>query len=145
MANKLCKITLSVKDYETRKSGSFTYNGEVIELDSDLKRYMYRFYETDLGTLSVSIDFSKDKVIIVESSDNVLLTLALQKDQFNKCNYKLDVNHSMFLENKCFETMITPTKIYLDYDLYDTKDKKHTKPISRNVVEIEVEENKKVC
>ncbi len=145
MANKLCKITLSVKDYETRKSGSFTYNGEVIELDSDLKRYMYRFYETDLGTLSVSIDFSKDKVIIVESSDNALLTLAIQKDQFNKCNYKLDANHSIFLENKGFDVMITPSKVYLDYDLYDPNDKKHAKPISRNVVEIEVEETKKVC
>lgn len=138
MANKLCKITLSVKDYETRKSGSFIYEGEVIELDAELKRFMYRFYETDLGTLNVSIDFSKDKVIIVESSDNVLLTLALKKDEYCKCNYRLDENHSIFLENKAFTIDISDSKVYLDYDLFDSKDKNHDKPISRNIVEIEV-------
>ena len=27
MVNRLCKITLSVKDYQTQQKGSFTYNG----------------------------------------------------------------------------------------------------------------------
>ena len=77
MVNRLCKITLAVKDYQTQQKGSFTYNGEVISLDSNLKHYYYRFYETDAGTLAVSIDFSKPKIIIVEQSDQVLMTLGL--------------------------------------------------------------------
>ena len=103
MVNRLCKITLSVKDYQTQQKGSFTYNGEVISLDSNLKHYYYRFYETDAGTLSVSIDFSKPKIIIVEQSEQVVMTLGLNLSSNEKCIYQLDSNHHLQLVTKAWE------------------------------------------
>ena len=144
MVNRLCKITLAVKDYETQQKGSFTYNGEVISLDSNLKHYYYRFYETDAGTLSVSIDFSKPKVIIVEQSEQVLMTLSLNLASNERCVYKLDENHHLNLVTKAWEMDISEDRVYLDYDLYDASDVNLEHPISRNIVEIICEGNK-IC
>lgn len=144
MVNKLCKITLSVKDYQTQQKGSFTYNGEVISLDSNLKHYYYRFYETDAGTLSVSIDFSKPKIIIVEQSEQVVMTLGLNLSKNEKCIYQLDSNHHLELVTKAWEIDIEEDRVYLDYDLYDASDVNLEHPISRNIVEIKCE-GKKVC
>ena len=136
MVNRLCKITLSVKDYQTQQKGSFTYNGEVISLESNLKHYYYRFYETDAGTLSVSIDFSKPKIIIVEQSEQVLMTLGLNLQQNERCIYQLDENHHLELTTKTWEIDIQENRVYLDYDLYDSSDVNLEHPISRNIVEI---------
>ena len=144
MVNRLCKITLAVKDYETQQKGAFTYNGEVISLDSNLKHYYYRFYETDAGTLSVSIDFSKPKVIIVEQSEQVLMTLSLNLASNERCVYKLDENHQLNLVTKAWEMDISEDRVYLDYDLYDASDVNLEHPISRNIVEIICEGNK-IC
>lgn len=144
MVNRLCKITLSVKDYQTQQKGSFTYNGEVISLDSNLKHYYYRFYETDAGTLSVSIDFSKPKIIIVEQSEQVVMTLGLNLSSNEKCIYQLDSNHHLQLVTKAWEIDIEEERVYLDYDLYDASDVNLEHPISRNIVEI-ICEGKKVC
>lgn len=144
MVNRLCKITLAVKDYETQQKGAFTYNGEVISLDSNLKHYYYRFYETDAGTLSVSIDFSKPKVIIVEQSEQVLMTLSLNLASNERCVYKLDENHHLNLVTKAWEMDISEDRVYLDYDLYDASDVNLEHPISRNIVEIICEGNK-IC
>ena len=144
MANRLCKITLSVKDYQTQQKGSFTYNGEVISLDSKLKHYYYRFYETDAGTLSVSIDFSKPKIIIVEQSEQVVMTLGLNLTNNEKCIYQLDSSHHLQLVTKAWEIDIEEDRVYLDYDLYDASDVNLEHPISRNIVEI-ICEGKKVC
>lgn len=145
MVNRLCKITLAVKDYQTQQKGSFTYNGEVISLDSNLKHYYYRFYETDAGTLAVSIDFSKPKIIIVEQSDQVLMTLGLNLTKNERCVYQLDANHHLELTTKAWEIDITETRVYLDYDLYDASDVNLEHPISRNVVEIICEGKKDIC
>ena len=145
MVNRLCKITLSVKDYETQQKGSFTYNGEVISLDSNLKHYYYRFYETDAGTLAVSIDFSKPKVIIVEQSEQVLMTLSLNLENKERCVYQLDANHYLELITRTWEMDISESRVYLDYDLYDKSDVNLEHPISRNVVEIICEGGKKIC
>lgn len=145
MVNRLCKITLAVKDYQTQQKGSFTYNGEVISLDSNLKHYYYRFYETDAGTLAVSIDFSKPKIIIVEQSDQVLMTLGLNLTKNERCVYQLDENHHLELTTKAWEIDITETRVYLDYDLYDASDVNLEHPISRNVVEIICEGKKDIC
>lgn len=144
MGNRLCKITLAVKDYETQQKGSFTYNGEVISLDSNLKHYYYRFYETDAGTLSVSIDFSKSKVIIVEQSEQILMTLALNLSNPERCVYQLDSNHHLNLVTKTWEMDLEESRVYLDYDLYDVNDVNLEHPISRNMVEIICEGNK-IC
>ena len=145
MVNRLCKITLSVKDYTTQQKGSFTYNGEVISQDDNLKHYYYRFYETDAGTLAVSIDFSKPKIIIVEQSDQVLMTLGLNLTRNERCVYQLDANHHLELTTKAWEIDITETRVYLDYDLYDASDVNLEHPISRNVVEIICEGKKDIC
>lgn len=145
MVNRLCKITLAVKDYQTQQKGSFTYNGEVISLDSNLKHYYYRFYETDAGTLAVSIDFSKPKIIIVEQSDQVLMTLGLNLTKNERCVYQLDENHHLELTTKAWEIDISETRVYLDYDLYDASDVNLEHPISRNVVEIICEGKKDIC
>ena len=136
MVNRLCKITLSVKDYQTQQKGSFTYTAEVISLESNLKHYYYRFYETDAGTLSVSIDFSKPKIIIVEQSEQVLMTLGLNLQQNERCIYQLDENHHLELTTKTWEIDIQENRVYLDYDLYDSSDVNLEHPISRNIVEI---------
>lgn len=145
MVNRLCKITLSVKDYTTQQKGSFTYNGEVISQDDNLKHYYYRFYETDAGTLAVSIDFSKPKVIIVEQSEQVVMTLGLNLGKVERCIYQLDANHHLELVTKTWEIQIENDRVYLDYDLYDASDVNLEHPISRNVVEIKCEVKKNIC
>ncbi|MDD6302497.1 MAG: hypothetical protein PUA56_04225 [Bacillales bacterium] len=144
MANRLCSIKLSVKDYASKEEGSFIYHGEVVELDYINKIYRYRFYQTDAGTLAVSIDFSKDEVEIKEVNDAVNLSLKLTEKGYSDCIYKFDENNSLILKSKAFGVHIDENQVILDYDLYASTDVNKEHPITRNVVEIICEVNK-VC
>lgn len=134
MSNSLAKFKLSMKDYSSKQSASVEYNGEVVSLDSDLKTYLYRFFETDAGTLMIGIDFSKEKVIVTEENDNVRLRMELSIDESGKVVYHLDSSHSMTLYSKAFVLEFDEEKVVLDYDLYDSD--KLEKPVTRNRVEI---------
>lgn len=145
VSNRLCSIKLSVKDYSTKEEGSFVYHGEVVELDYVNKVYMYRFYQTDSGTLQVSIDFSKDVVEIKEVSETLNMTLKLAEKSYEDCIYNFDNGaYQMVLKTRAFGFHIDENEVILDYDLYDSNDKNKEHPITRNVVEIKCE-GVKVC
>jgi hypothetical protein len=140
MSNKLAKFKLEMKDYATRQRASVEYNGEVVSLDSDLKTYLYRFFETDAGTLMIGIDFSKEKIIITETNDNVKMRMELSLDETGKCTYRLDADHSMNLFTKTFILKLTEEEVVLEYDLYDSD--KLDKPVTANKVTITAEREK---
>lgn len=140
MANLLAKLILHVKDYKTKEEADTSFVGEVVSVDSDLKTNIYRFFETDSGTLMVSIDYKKEKVIIQERSDNVHLTLELEEGNFGKCIYSFDANNTLNLESRAWEIKVDEDHVYLDYDLYAPND--HDKPMTRNIVEIKCEVKK---
>lgn len=134
MANRLATLTIRVEDYETKLDASTSFNGEVVAYDPDLKNYLFRFFETDSGTLLVSIDYSKEKVIVTEKNDVVDLFLELELNQTGKCIYRFDANNSLNLESKSFEIEISEDKLSLGYDLYALND--NSKPLTKNRVEI---------
>ena len=62
MANRLAKLLLSVKDYQTYASADALFNGEVVSVDNSSKTNIYRFFDGEQGNLLVTIDYSKDKI-----------------------------------------------------------------------------------
>jgi hypothetical protein len=139
MKTKLSTIELKVKDYATNEIGSFSYHGEVVIIDKDLGRYDFRFYETDAGTLSVSIDTSKDVIRVVELNDNVNLNMGIKAGEYHPCIYHFDPTNRLLLETRGIETKFEGRRIILEYDLFDRNDEKHKNPITRNKVTIEFE------
>ena len=137
MSNSLAKFKLNMKDYSSKQSATVEYNGEVVSLDSDLKTYLYRFFETDAGTLMIGIDFSKEKVIVTEENDNVKLRMELSLNETGRVLYHLDSTHSMILYSKAFTLDFDEEQVVLDYDLYDSD--KLDKPVTRNKVVISAE------
>ena len=140
MANLLAKLILHVKDYKTKEEADTSFVGEVVSVDSELKTNIYRFFETDSGTLMVSIDYKKEKIIIQERNDSVHMTLELELNKFGRCIYSFDPTNTLELETKCWEAHIDEDHVYLDYDLYVPGD--HDKPLTRNIVEIKCEVKK---
>ena len=139
MNTRLCKIELNVKDYSTKDKGSFSYHGEVVVIDEDLKQYDFRFYNTDAGTLLVSIDASKDFIKVVEVNDNINLQMELKLEEFKSCRYQFDPNNFLLFETRCWDLSFNENEIVLDYDLFDRNDIKHEQPLTRNTVRINFE------
>ena len=144
MSTKLCSIELKVKDYLTNEEGSFSYHGEVVVIDYDLRQYDFRFYDTDAGTLLVSIDASKDICKVVEQNDNINLQMNLKKDEIHPCIYRLDKSNALLLETKAFGLDFIDNQIILEYDLFDKNDVEHVNPLTRNIVKIDFE-GEKAC
>ena len=142
MANLLAELKLHVKDYQTKEEASTKFVGEVVSSDSDLKTNLYRFFETDSGTLMVSIDYKKEKIIIQERNDTIKLYLELELNKEGRCSYSFDPTNTLELTSKAWEINISEDSVYLDYDLYNPNDL--DKPLTRNVVEIKCE-GKKPC
>jgi hypothetical protein len=134
--SRLCKIKLSCKDYKTKEYGEYVFQGEVVLLDSDLKKYLYRFFDEEGEPLSVSIDFSKNVVSIIEERKDIVIHLLLEKDQMNKCLYQLGQSNYLEFKTLTWDWMFDENRVYLDYDLYAMEDQKNDHPISRNQVEI---------
>ena len=144
MTTRLCTINLSIKDYDTKEEGKVVYNGEVVSIDADLKHYMFRFYNTESGTLLVTVDASKDVIKVIEKSDSINLLMEIKVDTYQDCIYNIDSSR-LELETRTFDVSIEDDMIILDYDLYAKNDINHDKPLTRNVVKIEFEGDRKVC
>ena len=100
MASTLSKLELSVKDYQSNEEAKVTYHGEVVSLDSATKTYLYRFFETDSGTLMVSLDFSKeDKVRVSEINDNIKMMMELVLNDYGVCSHQFDAVNVLNLKN----------------------------------------------
>jgi len=97
MNTRLCTIELSVKDYTTKESGTFSYNGEVVVIDEGLKQYDFRFYNTDSGTLAVSIDNSKEVAEKISSTADKLVDKGL-KAQENKADAQVILSEDETIE-----------------------------------------------
>ncbi|MBE6132576.1 MAG: hypothetical protein E7180_04210 [Erysipelotrichaceae bacterium] len=136
MANRLAKLTLSVSNREENEPYVNVYHGEVVSTDSDLKTNAYRFYETDYGTLLVSIDYSKEKIVIQERSQIVNMTIHLQKDKVCSCNLVLEEGE-IRLSTKGVEINISENNIKLEYQVYVPNDLENY--ITKNRIEIDCE------
>lgn len=137
MANRLAKLVLSVKDYQTNASADAFFNGEVVSIDYLLKTNIYRFFDDNQGNLLVTIDYSKEKIIVQERGDNVNMTLELELENQGKCIYRFDENNNLILASILVSSEISEDKLLLEYDLYNPNDM--TNPITRNKVEINCE------
>lgn len=136
MANRLAKLTLSVSSLEEPTPYVNVFHGEVVSQDSDLKTNVYRFFETDYGTLLVSIDYSKDKIVIQERSQIVNMTIHLQEGKVCSCNLLLE-GREMRLNTKTLSINISENKIALEYEIYVPEDLKNY--LTRNKIEIDCE------
>lgn len=145
MKTRLCTINLSVKDYVTKEKGSFSYHGEVVVIDKELKQYDFRFYNTDAGTLAVSIDCSKKTIKVVEHSDAINLSLELELNEYRDCVYRFDANNTLNLLTKAWEVEISDDHILFDYDLYPINDSSSDGALTRNIVRIDFEGENKIC
>ena len=145
MKTRLCSINLSVRDYSTKDTGSFSYHGEVVVIDYDLKQYDFRFYNTDSGTLAVSIDCSKDVIKVIEQSETVNLIMGLKVDEFHQCVYRFDENNRLELLTRAWDLVVEDNHIMFEYDLYDKNDVNHDRPLTKNTVRIDFEGESKVC
>lgn len=137
MANRLAKLVLSVKDYQTYASADALFNGEVVSIDYLLKTNIYRFFDENQGNILVTIDYSKEKIIVQERGDNVNMTLELELENQGKCIYRFDENNNLILASILVSSEISEDKLLLEYDLYNPNDM--TNPITRNKVEINCE------
>lgn len=144
MNTRLCSINLSIKDYESKEEGKVEYHGEVVSIDEDLKHYMFRFFNTDSGTLAVSIDASKDVIKVIEHSEGVKLIMGIKEGTYQDCVYEIDSSR-LELETRTFEVNIEDNYISFDYDLFAKSDVNHDKAMTRNIVRIDFEGEKKVC
>ena len=141
MASTLSKLELSVKDYQSNEEAKVTYHGEVVSLDSATKTYLYRFFETDSGTLMVSLDFSKeDKVRVSEINDNIKMMMELVLNDYGVCSHQFDAVNVLNLKTKTLNIKINEEEVILEYDLYDPRDLEQ--PITRNIVKINCEGGK---
>lgn len=105
MANRLAALTLSVRDYSTDERAEVRFNGEVVSLDDSGKVNIYRFFETENGTMMVTVDYSKEKIVVREQSETVLLSLELSEDLFGNVSYRIDGNRlDLRSKMKRFET-----------------------------------------
>jgi hypothetical protein len=134
MANRLAKLNLLVKDYQTYAEADAKFNGEVVSVDSSLKTNIYRFFDGEQGTLLVTVDYSKEKIIIQERGDNLNMTLELELDKEGKCVYRFDETNTLVLTSKLFSSVIKDDYLSFDYNLYNPNDMEN--PITRNKVEI---------
>lgn len=136
MANRLADFTLSVTDYATNERAKFDFKGEVVSIDVSGKVNIFRFFETENGTMMVTVDYSKEKIVVREQSETVFLSLELIEDQIGKASYRIDGN---FLELRSkmrrFET--TDDSMRIEYDLFSSDDLLH--PLTCNQVEIRYE------
>lgn len=142
MEKILSKLTLSIKDYQSDANEEISFAGEVVSIDDSLKTNLYRFYQDEQGWLMVSIDYSKDKIVIRETSNQVKLFLELKENEINKCTYQIDNNYFLKFNAKCFKVNIDENLIELDYELFAENDSMN--PITRNTIKIETEV-KKLC
>lgn len=136
MANRLAKLTLSVSSLEEPTPYVNVFHGEVVSQDSDLKTNVYRFFETDYGTLLVSIDYSKDKIVIQERSQIVNMTIHLQEGKVCSCILLLE-GREMRLNTKTLSINISENKIALEYEIYVPEDLENY--LTRNKIEIDCE------
>ena len=136
MANRLAKLTLSVSSVEEPTPYVNVFHGEVVSQDSDLKTNVYRFFETDYGTLLVSIDYSKDKIVIQERSQIVNMTIHLQEGKICSCILLLE-GREMRLNTKTLSINISENKIALEYEIYVPEDLENY--LTRNKIEIDCE------
>lgn len=136
MANRLAKLTLSVSSLEEPTPYVNVFHGEVVSQDSDLKTNVYRFFETDYGTLLVSIDYSKDKIVIQERSQIVNMTIHLQEGKVCSCSLLLE-GREMRLNTKTLSINISENKIALEYEIYVPEDLENY--LTRNKIEIDCE------
>ncbi len=136
MANRLAKLTLSVSSVEEPTPYVNVFHGEVVSQDSDLKTNVYRFFETDYGTLLVSIDYSKDKIVIQERSQVVNMTIHLQEGKICSCSLLLE-GREMRLNTKTLSINISENKIALEYEIYVPEDLENY--LTRNKIEIDCE------
>ena len=137
MANRLAKLKLSVKDYQTCAAADAEFNGEVVSTDSSLKTNIYRFFDGEQGNLLVSVDYSKEKIIIQERGDSVNMTLELELEKEGKCIYRLDETNTLNLASILVVVKISEDNLLFEYDLYNPNDM--VNPITRNKVEINCE------
>jgi len=136
MANRLAALTLSVRDYSTDERAEVRFNGEVVSLDDSGKVNIYRFFETENGTMMVTVDYSKEKIVVREQSETVLLSLELSEDLFGNVSYRIDGNRlDLRSKMKRFET--ADGSICMEYDLFASDDLQH--PLTCNQVEIRCE------
>ena len=140
MANILSKIKLHVKDYSSNDEAETLFSGEVVSLDLDLKTNIYRFFDEEGSSLMISIDYSKDKVIVQERSSTFTLHLELEEGELGKCVYKFDESTTLELTTKTHLIEIFKDRIKLEYDLFNPKDL--DRPLTRNTVEINCEVTK---
>ena len=140
MANELSKIKLHVKDYLSNDEAETLFSGEVVSLDLDLKTHIYRFFDGEGTSLMISIDYSKEKVIVQERSSSFTLFLELEEGEIGKCVYKFEESTTLELSTKSHLIEILNDRIKLDYDLFNPKDLDH--PLTRNIVEINCEVTK---
>lgn len=136
MANRLAKLTLSVSSLEEPTPYVNLFHGEVVSQDSDLKTNVYRFFETDYGTLLVSIDYSKDKIVIQERSQIVNMTIHLHEGKICSCSLLLE-GREMRLNTKTLSININENKIALEYEIYVPEDLENY--LTRNKIEIDCE------
>lgn len=137
MANRLAKLKLSVKDYQTYAAADAKFSGEVVSTDSSLKTNIYRFFDGEQGNLLVSVDYSKEKIIIQERGDSVNMTLELELEKEGKCIYRLDETNTLNLASILVVVKISEDNLLFEYDLYNPNDM--VNPITRNKVEINCE------
>ena len=137
MANRLAKLKLSVNDNQPYAAAGAEFNGEVVSTDSSLKTNIYRFFDGEQGNLLVSVDYSKEKIIIQERGDSVNMTLELELEKEGKCIYRLDETNTLNLASILVVVKISEDNLLFEYDLYNPNDM--VNPITRNKVEINCE------
>lgn len=140
MKTRIAKLVLEIKDYQNSEKASSEFVGELVSADISLKNIIYRFFETDSGTLMVSIDYSSDVVTIQEKNDTIKLTLRLKLNEYQECIYHFDDNNYLKLSTKANQIEIDGENLILDYDLFNPQDLDH--PLTRNIVKINCEVDK---
>ena len=88
--SRIAKLKLEIKDYSTKDQAMNEFVGEVVSIDESLKTNLYRFFETDMGTILVSIDYHNEQVVIQENSETIRLIMVLKDSCFEKCVYHFD-------------------------------------------------------
>lgn len=84
----------------------------------------------------VTVDYSKEKIVVREQSETVLLSLELSEDLFGNVSYRIDGNRlDLRSKMKRFET--ADGSICMEYDLFASDDLQH--PLTCNQVEIRCE------
>lgn len=143
MANLLVNLSLEVKDYQTGEDAITNFTGEILAIDYEAKTNIYRFYDRETNSnLLVSIDYSKEKVVIQERNVDVIMYTELSLTEKGKCNYQIDNTHNLSLLTSAKIIDIKDDEIILEYDLFSIDDA--INPLTRNKVRI-VKEVKRKC